>query len=114
MTTAKRYEAVKRAIVAAEKRCDQAVRRKHDFERRHMKEHPLSEQAKGEVLEHFKGGGHLCCEKGRAWLSSHVDPVWAELINDWAYEALACNDSRHFVDYLAKVETMLQEGVPIP
>lgn len=56
----------------------------------HLREHPLSEAAReslrGAVLE----GKPLCCEAGMALLKGIVDPIWADHINDWAYEALGC------------------------
>lgn len=43
-----------------------------------------------------KMGEGLCCESGKEWLraKTDLDSVWVEIINHWAYEALACSQTR--------------------
>lgn len=64
-----------------------------------MRKYPLAETTKAALRARIaKGQKHegLCCDNGREWMrkNSDLDSVWIEIINHWAYEALACSQTR--------------------
>lgn len=61
-----------------------------DFVEDHCRKHPLSSSQCRALLGALKGGYPLCCEAGKEVLDDIVDPIWAEVLNEWAYEALDC------------------------
>lgn len=54
---------------------------------------------------------NLCCSSGEQWLRENgFDSLWTEIINDWAYEALACK-SYDSADYnLEKLERAFESN----
>jgi len=55
--------------------------------------HPLTPAQHEALVERVKGGGSFCCADGKKWLESvGFDETWTRMLNEWAYEALACKD----------------------
>lgn len=65
------------------------------FENAHLLDHPLSPEACNTLRDAVRNGAPLCCEKGRTFLATVVDPIWAEVINEWAYESFMCRGSHN-------------------
>lgn len=68
---------------------DQAVTR---YLKGHCQRHPLTEAQQRQLKEGLLSDKALCCKAGREFLSTVVDPIWAELLNGWAYEELSCTE----------------------
>lgn len=55
----------------------------------YLSEHPLTDDEKERLREAVRAGEPFCCEKGRRWLMGNIsDPLWVDLLNDWAYSRL--------------------------
>jgi hypothetical protein len=61
---------------------------------RHCDEHPLLCMIVDAMIERVRDGKGLCCQSGHDWLLTHVDPIWARVLNAWAYEHLSCSEDR--------------------
>lgn len=56
----------------------------------HCRDCPLSLPARQKLFEALRERRPLCCAQGKKLLDDVVDPIWAEVLNEWAYEALTC------------------------
>lgn len=78
-----------------------------DFVTEHLRDHPLSPEAIAELRAAVGAGKPLCCKDGAVFLAAVVDPIWAEHLNEWAYDALGCNKDRHIEDDLRRLNRFL-------
>ena len=72
---------------------------------------PLTEGEHAAVVSRVASGMPLCCEDGREFLMTIVTDIWAELLNDWAYEKLACKSPDKDRD-VAAVQGLLRNEPP--
>jgi hypothetical protein len=74
---------------------------------------PLTESEREELAKHVEAGGSLCCEDGLVWLRDKLPEIWAQAINGWAYEALACQaGAHHWKDHATKVRNLKLDQLP--
>lgn len=80
------------------------------FMTNHLREHPLAEHTRESLRATVHADKPLCCEAGKAFLDTIVDPIWAESINAWAYEALGCRaGARYREEFLRKLNQFMSE-----
>lgn len=73
---------------------------------------PLTEAEREELAQHVEGGGALCCHDGLEWLRARLPEPWAQALNEWAYEALACQGEARQSEYAAKVRALKLDRFP--
>lgn len=86
-----RLAVLDRSIEKHRRELERAQRKKSEFILRHCQENPLSAVIIAAMTERVQGGKPLCCDRGLEWLAANVDPVWATVLNRWAYETLSCS-----------------------
>jgi hypothetical protein len=75
-----------------QKMLNESKRHAREFIVDHCIHNPLSDEVIDRLAEHVRSGEPLCCADGRKHLLKFVDPVWAKVINAWAYDKLACEE----------------------
>jgi type II secretory pathway pseudopilin PulG len=82
--------------------------------RAYVKTRPLTADEREQLALRVGRGDPLCCEKGRAWLLEYLPPFWADVLNGWAYETLACSDKRAewLREYADKVRGLKLDELP--
>jgi len=110
-----RLRAIEKQIRSCEAALNRAQEAKYRFYRSYCKQHPLTAKQYDWLVARVAAGGALCCDEGRKFLLSTVPPIWAALINHWAYEALSCKgNSKNHGEDVAKVRLQLRRDVPPP
>lgn len=97
------WHALKEVVVQATNFHAAAEESLRNFVLTYLKQHPLSEAQKSALIDAFQAGRPLCCEKGRETLSKFVDPIWAQELNEWAYDSLRCSGDPKMDDYYLNV-----------
>lgn len=94
-----------KGFAALEREADKAL---DDFVSDHLRDYPLSPAACNALRDRVRAGLPLCCKDGAAFLAAVVDPIWAEHLNEWAYDALTCRGgSRHVEEELRRLNQKL-------
>ncbi len=83
-----------------------------DERQKHPAACPLTEAEREELAQHVERGGALCCHDGLAWLRERLPEPWAQALNEWAYDALACRDKAKRREYAAKVRALKLDRFP--
>jgi len=81
--------------------------------RAYVKARPLTTSERERLAQRVGRGYPLCCE-GRTWLRAHLPPLWADMLNVWAYETLACSEKRseRLREYAEKVRGLKLDELP--
>jgi hypothetical protein len=81
------------------------------LECKYLHKHPLSDAIKTRLVADLRAGKALCCGDGLAYLKTIVDPLWAEKLNEWAYERLGCKGSavRDWNEYANKLLVLFED-----
>jgi hypothetical protein len=90
MNPLKKLQALNDDIRERQAALEEAEETRNKFFARYCKERPLKKREQDKLADHVEAGGALCCEDGARFLRDAVPAIWATLINDWAYEKLAC------------------------
>ena len=108
----RRWKVLQRQVCAAMDAATAAERAFTDFVRAHLRKHPLSEWTQGLLVERVRSGRGLCCQEGREWLASTVDPIWTGVLNAWAYEHLSCYEGNppHWGNNAQRLQEKLAEA----
>lgn len=97
----------KRAQLRAQKLRERA----HAHALNHLKAFLLSSFTEAKLVAHVRNGGELCCADGLKYLRGVVDPLWAEVLNGWAYERLGCKGvaEEDRARYVAKLKIAFED-----
>jgi len=107
-----RIRVADRAVKEAERRLGRARHSALRARDSYARQRPLTEREHELLIKRVREGGALCCADGRAWLIRHVPEPWAEALNRWAYEALACKDRAHRAEDVDKVMRLKRDRFP--
>ena len=92
-----------------------AEHERNEFFARYCEERPLKKEERSRLADYVESGGALCCENGAKYLRTVFPEIWAELINDWAYEKLdCCIDTAEDRAEKSKKVRLLQCDMPPP
>lgn len=90
---------------------DLSIAKKH-----YARARPLTHEERKRMARRVLSGKGLCCSDGLDWLKKKLKlpEIWANALNEWAYEALACNETRKdmLVHYADKVQNLKLDELP--
>jgi hypothetical protein len=113
MNPLKKLRAIDRKIRRQEKALEKIEHERAEFFVWYCENRPLKKEEQSKLTDHVESGGVLCCEDGAHYLSGIVPEIWAELINEWAYEKLDCCGSESNKSKAEKVR-LLRRDMPPP
>ncbi len=106
--------AADRAVKATDQKSREARERQQAARDAYTSARPLTEWEREELVDLLWKGEPLCCQAGLANLRKILPEPWAQALNGWAYEALACKGTRPRPDpdEIAKVRALAPDRFP--
>ena len=100
-------------VASCKKQLEDAMREASLARVAYAKERPLTPAEHARLIERVRNGGALCCADGKAWLLTFLPEPWAEALNGWAYEALACKTPNLRDEWVSKVKALRRDRFPV-